>query len=157
MPHRSLSKAGEDFIIHFEEGEKGFSPKRYICPAGFWTLGIGHAVRKGEKWDSPDATITKEEAWELFDKDNDNAELGVIRLIKIPLTDYQFDSLVDFTFNLGSGALQRSTLRSMLNRGEYFEASQQFKRWVYGNGRILPGLVRRRLAEERLFNYRIYK
>ena len=145
--HRQSTPRGSNLIKHFE----GFSPVRYLCPAKIWTIGIGHAVRKGEKWDSPTITITEAEALELLDKDNDEAERAVIRLIRVPLEDYQFDSLVSFCFNLGGGALQRSVLRSCLNRGEYYEASLQFDKWIWGGGRILPGLVKRRRAERILF------
>jgi lysozyme len=142
-----MSAQGLQLIKHFE----GFVPTRYICPAGFWTIGIGHAIRKGEKWDTPTATITYEEALALLDKDNNEAEYAVERLIKVPLTDGQFDALVSFAFNLGSGALQRSTLRSRLNREEYLGAAEEFNKWIWGGGRILPGLIKRRKAEQMMF------
>ncbi len=145
--HRQSTQQGIDLIKSFE----GYSPIRYLCPAYTWTIGIGHAIRKGEKWDNPTATITEEEALVLLDKDNDEAERAVSRLIHVPLTNSQFDSLVDFTFNVGSGALQRSTLRSCLNRGEYADAVDQLLKWIWGGGRKLPGLVRRRIAERNLF------
>ena len=75
------------------------------------------------------------------------AERAVLRLIKVPLTDGQFDALVSFTFNLGSGALQRSTLRRKVNREEHEEVPAEFMRWVWAGGRKLKGLVRRREAE----------
>lgn len=147
MAYRQSSQQALLLARNFE----GFSPTRYICPAGVWTIGIGHAIRRGEKWDSPTATITEEEALILLDKDNDEAELAVLRLIKVPLEDYQFDALVDFTFNLGAGALQRSTMRSMLNRYEYGDASWELDKWIWGGGRKLPGLIRRRRVERILF------
>ena len=72
------------------------------------------------------------------------AERAVLRLIKVPLTDGQFDALVSFTFNLSSGALQRSTLRRKVNREEHEEVPAEFMRWVWVGGRKLRGLVRRR-------------
>ena len=147
MTHRQITSVGSSLIKAFE----GFRSARYLCAARVWTIGIGHAIRKGERWDSPTAIITEQEALELFDKDNDEAERAVSRLIRVPLEDCQFDALVSFTFNLGSGALQASALRSMLNRAEYFEASLQFDRWIWGGGRRLPGLIRRRKAERILF------
>lgn len=147
MNHRQSTEQGLNLIKFFE----GFSPIRYLCPARVWTIGIGHAIRKGEKWDSATATITLEEALELLDKDNDEAERAAIRLIRNPLEDWQFDSLVSFTFNLGSGALQASTLRRRLNDGDYYNASLEFDKWIYGGGRILPGLIKRRKAERILF------
>ena len=75
------------------------------------------------------------------------AERAVLRLINVPLTDGQFDALVSFTYNLGGGALQRSTLRRKINREEHAEVPEQFMRWVWAGGRKLRGLVRRRAAE----------
>jgi len=75
------------------------------------------------------------------------AERAVLRLINVPLTDGQFDALVSFTYNLGGGALQRSTLRRKINREEHTEVPEQFMRWVWAGGRKLKGLVRRRNSE----------
>ena len=75
------------------------------------------------------------------------AERAVLRLIAVPLADRQFDVLVSFTFNLGVGALQRSTLRRKVNREEHGEVPAEFLKWVWGGGRRLPGLVQRREAE----------
>lgn len=149
---RRITDVGLKLIKDFE----GFSEKRYICSAGHWTIGYGHAIRKGEPWDSPDVTITKEEAIELLKKDVQDAERAVLRLIHVPLTDGQFDALVSFCFNLGGGALQRSTLRSCLNRREYLDAADEFPKWCYAAGRRLLGLYRRRLAEKKLFLRGIY-
>lgn len=145
--HRQITSQGVQLIKTFE----GFSSIPYICQAGVNTIGYGHAIRKGEKWDNPNAIITEEEAIELLRQDVNIAERAVLRLIRVPLEDWHFDSLVSFTFNLGSGALQASTLRRRLNEGDYYGASLQFDRWVYGGGRRLPGLVRRRRAERILF------
>lgn len=71
----------------------------------------------------------------------------MLRLISVPLTDGQFDALVSFTFNLGAGALQRSTLRRKVNRGEHQAVPAEFMKWVWAAGKRLPGLVRRRRAE----------
>jgi lysozyme len=72
---------------------------------------------------------------------------ALLRLINVPLTDGQFDALVSFTYNLGGGALQRSTLRRKINREEHTEVPEQFMRWVLAGGRKLKGLVRRHEAE----------
>lgn len=69
----------------------------------------------------------------------------------MPLTDGQFDALVSFTYNLGGGALQRSTLRRKINRAEHAEVSEQFMRWVWADGRKFKGLVRRRAVEAGLY------
>lgn len=71
----------------------------------------------------------------------------MLRLIAVPLTDGQFDGLVSFTFNLGAGALQRSTMRRKLNRGEQDGIPAELMKWVWAGGQKLTGLVRRRKAE----------
>ena len=147
MNHRQVTQAGSDLIKLFE----GFSPTVYLCSGNIKTIGYGHAIKRGERWDQPDATITGEEATELLKQDVDGAERAVLRLIRVSLTDGMFDSLVSFTFNLGSGALQRSTLRSMLNREEYFEASYEFEKWCWAGSRKVRGLYLRRLRERELF------
>jgi len=77
---------------------------------------------------------------------------GVVNFhVIVPLNQNQFDALVDFVYNLGSGAFLRSTLLKRLNEGKYQEAAGQFGKWVYGGGKVLPGLVDRREAERELF------
>jgi len=147
LTHRQITQAGSDLIKSFE----GFSSTVYLCSSGVKTLGFGHAIKKSEKWDQPDATITEKEATELLGQDVGEAERAVLRLIRVPLTDGMFDSLVSFTFNLGSGALQRSTLRSMLNREEYMDAANQLPFWCWAGGRKIKGLYLRRLRERELF------
>jgi len=137
-----MSDVGLDLVKKFE----GFYADKYVCPAGFLTIGYGHLWKIG----MPE-TCTEEQAEEWLAEDLVDAEKSVKRLISLPLTQHQFDALVSFTFNCGGGALQRSTLRSKLNRGEYENAADEFKKWVWGGGRKLPGLVLRRQAEHYLF------
>jgi lysozyme len=80
----------------------------------------------------------------LLIKDVQTAERAVLRLIKVPLTDNQFDALVSFTFNLGGGALQRFTLRRKVNREEHTDVPREFLRWVWSE---VKGLMRRREDE----------
>ena len=87
----------------------------------------------------------------LLIRDLENSEGWVSRLIKTALTENQYSALTSFTFNVGAGALQRSTLRMKLNRGEYQGAADEFPKWRIAGGRILAGLVRRRAAERSLF------
>jgi lysozyme len=138
------SQVGIDLIKNYE----GFSPAIYPCPAGIPTVGYGHVVLKHEKFPP---TITKQEAEKILQQDLVQFENSVNNLIKVPLNQNQFDALVSFTFNLGGGALQRSTLRQRLNRGEYRDAANEFTKWVFAGGRRLRGLVRRREAERDLF------
>jgi lysozyme len=96
--------------------------------------------------------ITPEQAEALLRQDVQTAEQAVLRLITVPLTDGQFDALVSFTFNLGAGALQRSTLRRKVNRGDHAAVPAEFRKWVWAGGRKLQGLVRRRKAETKLYS-----
>lgn len=91
--------------------------------------------------------ITEAEAEDLLRRDVHEAESAVLRLIDVPLTDGQFDALVSFTFNLGAGALQRSTLRRKVNCQAHSEVPEQLMRWVWAGGRRLHGLVSRRESE----------
>jgi lysozyme len=146
MRHRLVtSRIGLDLIQRFE----GFSPTVYVCPAGYPTIGYGHLVRAGEVF--PDGGISRYEAERLLARDVITSELAVARLIAVPLTQSQFDALVSFTYNLGGGALQRSSLRMHLNRGCYGVVPEELLRWVWAGGRKLPGLVKRRVAEGERF------
>ena len=140
---RHISPMGLDLIKQFE----GFSATTYICPAGYPTIGYGHMLRHGELF----GVISKTDAVELLCQDVSVAERAVLRLIDVPLGDHQFDALVSFTYNLGSGALQCSTLRRKVNREEHDEVPEQLMRWVWSSGRKLPGLVKRRRAESLLY------
>jgi lysozyme len=133
-----------DIIRRFE----GFSPVVYCCPAGVNTIGYGHALRSDEVFTNP---ITEEDAYMLLRKDVVYAATAVQRFIPIPLTQSRYDALVSFTFNVGAGALQRSTLRQVLLREEYHAAPPEFRRWVYAGGKKLAGLMRRREAEIAVF------
>ncbi len=143
---RHITDSGLALIKLYE----GFSSEIYICPGGYPTIGYGHLVRDHEKLFFDDG-ITRQEAEDLLRQDVRSSECAVLRLIRVPLSDGQFDALVSFTFNLGSGALQSSTLRRKLNRKDYDGAAAEFKRWVWSGGRKLKGLQRRRHAETRLF------
>lgn len=141
---RHVTETGVALIKQFE----GFSPTPYLCPAGYWTVGYGHVIKSEYAYPDP---ITEDHASQILKTDIEAAERAVLRLINVPLTDGQFDALVSFTFNLGGGALQRSTLRKKANREEHDEAADEFRKWVYAGGRKLPGLIRRRAAEAELY------
>jgi lysozyme len=143
---RHITQAGIDLIKQFE----GFRPTVYICPAGYPTIGYGHVVKPQER-EQFAGGITTEQAETLLRQDVQTAERAVLRLITMPLTEGQFDALVSFTFNLGAGALQRSTLRRKVNRGDHAAVPAEFRKWVWAGGRRLEGLVRRRGAEIRLY------
>lgn len=141
-----LSDVGLLFIKRFE----GFSAVIYLDAAGLPTIGYGHLLRPSEmKLYSSGIDLAAAQA--LLRMDVRVAEQAVAQLIRVPLAQPQFDALVSFTYNLGSGVLERSTLRRKLNRGEYDEVPEQFLRYVWAGGRKLAGLVRRRRAEALLF------
>lgn len=140
---RHINEAGLALVKKFE----GFSSEPYQDQAGHFTIGWGHLIMEGENF----TEITPEEAENILQMDLNRAESAVDRLIKVTLTDNQFAALVSFTFNLGSGALYRSTLRKVLNGGEYIKAAKEFPRWIFSAGVRNKGLLRRRIAERNLF------
>ena len=142
---RHITQEGLDLIKRFE----GFSSTVYMCPGGYPTIGYGHVVKKHEDFSNG---INEVKAENLLRQDAGIAERLVLRLIHVPLTDGQFDALVSFTFNLGGGALQRSTLRRKVNREEHGQVPAQLMRWVWAGGRKLKGLIRRREAESILYS-----
>ncbi|MEQ1704631.1 MAG: lysozyme [Rickettsiales bacterium] len=114
---RHITEDGIELIQNFE----GFSPTVYLDAAGLPTIGYGHLLRAGEA-EMFRRGISHEAAVALLIKDVQTAERAVLRLITVPLTDGQFDALVSFTFNLGGGALQRSTLRRKINREDHVDS-----------------------------------
>ncbi len=141
---RHATQTGITLIKYYEE----FSPRLYLCPAGYPTIGYGHLVRDYEDFTQP---LSRAEAESLLIRDMAIAERAVLSCIHVPLSDCQFDALVSFTFNVGSGALQRSTLRQKVNRDEHDAVPQELLRWVWALGRKSPGLLKRRAAEARLY------
>jgi len=138
-----ISPKGLDLIQRFE----GCKLTAYLCPAGVLTIGYGHTgpnVRKG-------MTIEPFEADNLLADDLARFEVGVSEVINKPMTQGQFDALVSFAFNLGLGALRGSTLASKFKQGDHAGAAGEFPKWVWAGGKMLPGLVKRRLAEKLLF------
>lgn len=136
------SQQGLDLIKSFE----GLRLSAYKCPADVWTIGYGTTA--GVK---PGQRITEQQAEELLRKDAAQVEAQVLRTIKVPLTQGQFDALVSFTYNLGAGNLADSTLVRLLNAGDYMGAAAQFDRWNKAGGKVLKGLVTRRAAERAMF------
>lgn len=115
----------------------------YICPAGYPTIGYGHLCKP----DHP--PITEAEAEIYLAQDLQAALAATLRYCPVLATEPEgrLAAIVDFTFNLGAGRLQTSTLRRRINQRDWFAAGQELRRWVYGGGRILPGLALRREAE----------
>ena len=118
----------------------------YVCPAGFWTIGYGHLC-------APDhPPISLEEGESYLALDLVKALNATLRYCPVLVTEPEgrLAAIVDFTFNLGAGRLQTSTLRHRINQRDWAAAGQELRRWVYGGGKVLPGLVSRRDAELRL-------
>ena len=136
------SAEGIALIKKFE----GCELESYLCPADVWTIGYGTTknVIEGMK-------ITGNQAEELLKKDLETFEEEIERLVEVPLSQCQFDSLVAWTYNLGATNLKKSTLLKVLNRAEHDEVPIQIKRWNKANGEVLKGLVRRREAEALLY------
>jgi len=144
---RHVTKDSLNLIKRFE----GFSKTIYICPAGYPTIGYGHVVKEREMEQFKNG-IAETQAKDLLRQDVQEAEKAVLRLITVPLTENQFDALVSFTFNLGAGALQRSTLRWKINREEHKAAPAEFVKWVWAGGEKSTGLLLRRKAEAILYS-----
>lgn len=129
---------------------EGLSLNAYLCPAGKPTIGWGHTY--GVKLNR---TISVAEAEVLLDHDYQEAEDDVLEVVTVPLNDNQLGALTSFVFNLGIGALSRSTLLKKLNLGDYNGAAEEFNKWVYskvkGVNIKLNGLIARRAAERKLF------
>jgi lysozyme len=135
-------------IIHHE----GVRLRPYKCPAGLWTVGVGHLIGDGKTLpDDWNRTFTMEEVNEILKKDLNRFERGVLRLCPNGLTQSRFDALVSFSFNVGLGNLQRSSVRMRHNRGDYDGAAEAFLMWTKAAGRVLPGLVKRRQDERSLY------
>jgi len=127
---------------------EGLRLKPYLCPAGLKTIGYGHVILPGENFGD---SISEQVAQGLLEADLKRFERGVSNLCRGVAHPMKFGALVSFAFNLGLGALQRSTLRQKVLRGEDDEVPAEFLKWVRGGGRILPGLVKRRVAEAALW------
>lgn len=144
-------KVSEQCIKMIKHHE-GVRTKPYQDPIGLWTVGVGHLIEDGKKLPKEwNRELTDEEVDALLYKDLERFEIGVKRLTKVALSQSQFDALVSFSFNVGLGNLQSSTLRSKLNREDYEGASNEFPKWRRAGGKILPGLVKRRADERALF------
>lgn len=137
-----------DMIKEFE----GLYLNAYLDPVGIPTIGWG-TIRypNGQKVQMGDK-ITKEQASEYLMHEVQGFVTSVKKLVKVPISNNAFCALVSFCYNLGAGALGGSTLLKKLNGGESMESvAGEFGKWVYAGGQVLPGLVRRREAERKLF------
>ncbi len=155
-----VSKQCIEMIKHHE----GVRTRPYRCPALLWTVGVGHVIdpnhikvkfedRKNialpDEWNR---VLSMAEVDRILAEDLANFERGVLRLCPTGLTQGRFDALVSFSFNVGLGNLQRSTIRMKHNRGDFEEAAEAFMQWTKAGGKELPGLVKRRKDEKALYS-----
>lgn len=138
-----INQAGLSLIKEFE----GLRLEAYQDIVGVWTIGYGHTgpeVVKGK-------IITTAQAEELLAKDVEKFEVGVRKLVPPSCTTNQFSALVCFSYNVGLGALGKSTLLKKLVAGDITGAAEEFLKWNKAGGKEVAGLTRRRVAERSLF------
>jgi len=145
----NVSKAGIALIKHHE----GVRNRAYRCPAGLFTIGVGHLIGDGKSLPADwNRTFTAEEIDGLLKSDLRRFELGVHKMLpNVPLRQCEFDAIISFCFNLGLGCFQRSTLRQALLRGDKKAAMESLVKYCRAGGKILRGLQIRRLDEKALF------
>ncbi|MEI8033519.1 MAG: lysozyme [Chlorobiaceae bacterium] len=132
---------------------EGFRSAPYRCPAGVPTIGYGSTrYADGRPVKLTDPPITEEVAREIMTATLVQYEAAVNRYATVPLNQNQFDALVDFAYNAGAQNLRTSTLLKLLNQSKFEEAAAEFGKWVYGGGKKLGGLVKRREMERHLFS-----
>lgn len=140
-----LAKRFEGFERKVKRGTQ-ITAIPYVCPAGYWTIGYGHLC------DPKHPPITETEAEVYLTRDLQTALAATLRYCPVLAaeSEWRLSAIVDFTFNLGAGRLQTSTLRLRINQRDWAAAGHELGRWVYGGGQVLSGLVTRREAEARL-------
>ena len=153
-----------DRCLEMIKHHEGVRVRCYRCPALLWSVGIGHVidprhigVKLDERKNLPipdgwDRVLSLDEVNQILANDLVTFERGVLRLCPANLTQPRFDALVSFSFNVGLGNLQRSTIRMKHNRGEFEEAAESFMQWTKAGGKELPGLVKRRKDERALYS-----
>ena len=139
--------------IQLLKHHEGVRYKPYRCPAGLWTVGVGHLIGDGKslprEWDK---TFTQDEVNGILKSDLRRFELGISKMLpNVPLRQQEFDAILSFCFNLGLGCFQRSTIRQALLRGDKEQAMESLVKYCRAGGKILKGLQNRRLDEKRLF------
>lgn len=136
------SKSGLQLTESFE----GLRLEAYQDSVGKWTCGYGHTMGVTEG-----TTCTQAQAEEWLQNDINWAVFVVNNVVKVPISQGIFDSLVDFTFNLGAGNFKSSTLLKLVNAGDMEDAAKEFEKWDKAGGVVVAGLLRRRIAEEQEF------
>jgi lysozyme len=139
-----MSQEGIDALLKKFEGCKLSS---YRCPANVCTIGYGHTSAAGAPEVTDGMKITQKDADDILRRDLVKYETAVYGMVQQPLTQHQFDTLVDFAYNAGVGALKSSTLLKKVNAAQFDDVPTELMKWTKGGGKVLPGLVRRRQAE----------
>ena len=138
-----MSQGGLDNLLKKFEGCK---LKAYRCPANVCTIGYGHTSAAGAPQVVDGMIITQADAEDILKRDIVKYEIAVMDLVKVQLTQNQFDVLVDFAYNAGVGNLKSSTMLKKVNAGDLDAVPAELMKWTKGGGKVLPGLVRRRQA-----------
>ena len=144
-----LDKSGYDLIKSFE----GLSLKPYKCSAGISTIGYGNTYYENNvKVQMSDPVITKQRAEDLLKLNADRFAVKVSNIVHKPITQNQFNALVSFAYNLGSGALASSTLLKKVNTNPNDATIRnEFIRWNKAGSKVLNGLTKRRMKEADLY------
>jgi lysozyme len=138
-----MSQGGLDNLLKKFEGCK---LKAYLCPAVVCTIGYGHTSAAGAPMVNDGMTITQAQAEDILKRDIVKYEIAVMDLVKVKLTQNQFDVLTDFAYNAGVGNLKSSTMLKKINSGNLDAVPAELMKWTKGGGKVLPGLIRRRQA-----------
>lgn len=142
-----MTPQGLELIKSFE----GLSLRAYLCPANRMTIGYGHTNAAGPPKVTIGMKITKEEAEAILLRDLKKYEDAVRKAVKVDLNDSQFSALVSFCYNVGPSAFNKSSVLEVVNKKRFDLVPTRLALWNKGDGRVLPGLVRRRAAEADLF------
>ena len=129
---------------------EGFRANAYQDPAGVWTIGWGTAATSGVDIHKG-MIVTKEQAQTFLEHEVVKIENQINKNLKVVINQNQFDALVDFCYNLGTGALFGSTLWRDVQAGNFAGAGMEFHKWNHAGGVVLAGLTKRRMEESKLF------
>lgn len=153
-----MSENGLELLKQWE----GFKLQEYKDSAGLPTIGVGHLITKSEQASGEIVIngipvqykngLTDQQVLDLLSQDVKPAEDAVNKGVTVALDQNQFDALVSFTFNVGTGAFNGSTLLKVLNQGQYDQVPDQLRRWNKAGGKVVQGLVNRRENEIKLWN-----
>lgn len=141
-----------DLAANIAKAFEGFRSKPYKCPTGIWTIGFGTTrYPDGRKVQSTDSSVDVDTAELYLDDELEHCLSAVIRYCpRLVQSDNRLAAITDFTYNLGAGALQHSTLRRKLNQQDWDGARRELMKWTHEGGRVLSGLVKRRALEAKL-------